>query len=409
MSYTQRLMMSLSLVGLLALVSAAADWPAFRGKDGSAITPEADLPVKWGKEEGLRYKVPLPGRGLSNPVIAAGRVYVTACSGYRHRRLHVLCFDETTGKKVWERQFEATGNTACHPTTNMAAPTPVTDGEAVYALFATGDLIALDRSGVLLWYRSLVGDYPDITNQVGMASSPTLAGDVLLVPMENAGDSFTAGIDKKTGVNLWRSKRTRETTWCSPVVVRQGDKTAVLFQTRSEATLVEPQTGKVLWKKAASELEADLSAIQSPAVGDGLVVLSAGELIALKPDLQGGEPKELWRGAPGGAGYASPVLHAGRVYRLSQVALLCFDAATGKELWRERITGPFDGSPVIAGNRLYAVNNKGRTTVIELGDKKGSVLARNDIDDTIQATPAIANGCIYLRSDKYLYCIGPKK
>src|SRR4051794_30951986 len=125
----------------------SADWPAFRGTNGSAVSDETGLPVKWSKSDGLRWKVDLPGRGLSNPVIAAGRVYVTACSGYRMTRLHVICLDEATGKKLWERHFTATGNTACNGVTNMAAPTPVTDGQAVYALFATGDLAAIGRDG----------------------------------------------------------------------------------------------------------------------------------------------------------------------------------------------------------------------------------------------------------------------
>src|SRR5262249_34067807 len=145
------------------------------------------------------WKAALPGRGLSNPVITGGKVIVTACSGFKQRRLHVLCFDEKTGAKLWERQFTATGNTQCHPVTSMAAPSPVTDGKAVYALFATGDLAALDLDGVLLWYRSLVSDYPDITNQVGMASSPIVHKDVVLLPLDNAGESFAAGLDAKSG------------------------------------------------------------------------------------------------------------------------------------------------------------------------------------------------------------------
>src|SRR5258708_17987812 len=142
------------VLGALALTAGAAEWTGFRGP--GAVSEEKGLPVKWSKTEGLRYKVELPGRGLSNPIISKGRIFLTACSGYREKRLHVLCFDEATGKKLWERQFTATGNTACHPTTNMAAPTPVTDGKTVFALFGTGDVAALDLDGGLLWYRSLV-------------------------------------------------------------------------------------------------------------------------------------------------------------------------------------------------------------------------------------------------------------
>ena len=113
--------MSASLLAFGLLSARAADWTQFRGPGGSSVSMETNLPVKWSKTEGLRYKVELPGRGLSNPVIADGRIFVTACSGYRENRLHVLCFDEATGKKLWERRFTSTGITSCHQTTCMAA------------------------------------------------------------------------------------------------------------------------------------------------------------------------------------------------------------------------------------------------------------------------------------------------
>src|SRR5262249_3279700 len=152
----------------------AADWPQFRGPGGTGISKETGLPVRWGAKENIRWKVDLPGRGLSNPVIAGGRVYVTACSGFEQTRLHVLCFDAATGKRLWGRQFWATGNTLCHNKTNMAAPSPVTDGKHVYALFATCDLFCLDKDGGLVWCRSLTRDYSTVGNNVGMASSPIL-------------------------------------------------------------------------------------------------------------------------------------------------------------------------------------------------------------------------------------------
>jgi outer membrane protein assembly factor BamB len=394
------------LIGALA-AAAGPEWAGFRGSDGSGVSAEKGLPVKWGKETGLRYKVALPGRGLSNPVVAGGKIYVTACSGYKERRLHVLCLEEATGKKLWERQFTATGSTACHPTSSMAAPTPVTDGKAVYALFATGDLAALSAEGTLLWYRSLVGDYPDVTNQVGMAASPALAGDVLLLAMENAGDSFTAGLDKRTGKNLWKKKRERDINWVTPLVLGPSGK-EVLFSNGTEAAAVDPADGKVRWSYKAS-----LSTISSPAQGDGMVYVVGGpgsETLALRPSQAGGAPELVWKSnklTPGFGTFASPVYSKGRLYGLTAAALLCLDGADGKEVWRQRVEGPFWGSPVIADGKLYAVNTKGRTFVVQLGDKP-KLLARNDLEDTINATPAVANGRIYLRSDKFLYCIGPK-
>src|SRR5262245_8346963 len=184
------------LPSLLLFLSSlhAADWPQFRGPGASGVAEDKNLPTEWDATKNVRWKVPLPGRGLSNPVIADGRIYVTAASGWQQKRLHVLCFDEANGKKLWERQFWATGTTHSHPKTNMAAPTPVTNGKQVYSLFATQDLVALDKDGDLLWYRSLTGDYPTIGNNVGMASSPVLWKDVLIADVINVGESFATGI-----------------------------------------------------------------------------------------------------------------------------------------------------------------------------------------------------------------------
>jgi outer membrane protein assembly factor BamB len=384
------------------------DWPGFRGPGGNGASNEKGLPVRWGPKEGSRWKVELPGRGLSNPVIAGGRVYVTASSGYRERRLHVLCFNAADGKRLWERQFTATGSTMCHPKTCMAAPTPVTDGQAVYALWATGDLAALDKDGNLLWYRSLVGDYPGITNQVGMAASPALAGNTLLLPMENAGDSFAAGIDKKTGKNKWKVKRLRDINWVTPVVATIGGKTVALFGTSKDVTAYDPETGAVRWSYAGG------SSIPSPAVGDGVVFAAGGELVALRPRQGGGAPEVLWKTGKLRAGYASPVYEKGRVYGMGGVAVSCLDARSGDEVWRLRVATPVAASPVLGDGKIYVVSELGVTTVLATGDK-AKVLAKNALyeakavsdRDRILATPAIAEGAIYLRSDRQLFCIGP--
>ena len=381
----------------------AGDWTQFRGPGGSGISPEKDLPTLWSKSEGLRWSVDLPGRGLSNPVIAAGKVYVTACSGYRQRRLHVLCFEEKTGKKLWERQFTATGSTACHPVSNMAAPTPVTDGQAVYALFATGDLAALDAQGHLLWYRSLVGDYPEITNQVGMASSPVLAQGVLCIPMDNVGDAFLAGLDAATGRNLWKHQRKAQLNWVTPVTFPLGERTAVLFQASDLAEALDIQSGKPIWSFASP----GLSTIPSPTYAEGVLYLTSGRgsVLAVRPQVNG-KSEELFKAENVFAGYPSPVVYQGKLYGLTDVAVTCTDLKSGTELWKQRVEGKFSASPVIADGKLYAINEKGRGFVLDIRGDKPKILAKNDLDDKIQATPAVANGAIYLRSDNKLYCVG---
>ena len=277
-------------------------WPAigrsFVDRGGAAVSEEKALPVKWSTTENVRWKAELPGRGVSSPVIAAGRVYVTAASAYRQRRLHILCFDAVNGEQLWERQLAATGSTMCHPKTSMAAPTPVTDGKSVYALFATGDLAAFNRDGDLLWYRALARDYPDITNQVGMAASPVLAGETLLLPLENAGDSFALGVDVKTGRNRWKVPRRRDINWVTPIVTRFQGKTAALFQTSGEITAYDASNGEVLWSYKGT----NLGSVPSPAILDDLVIVPGNPSVALRVS-EGGKPEVAWKSRKLAAAY----------------------------------------------------------------------------------------------------------
>jgi outer membrane protein assembly factor BamB len=367
------------------------------------VSAETGLPLRWGPAENIRWKVNLPGRGVSCPVIASGRVYVTACSGYKQRRLHVLCFDATTGQQHWERQFTATGNTQCHPKTCMAAPTPVTDGQRVYALFATGDLACLDRDGNLRWYRSLVGDYPNITNQVGLAASPILCRDLLFLPMENAGDSFAAALDKHTGQNRWKVARRRDINWVTPQIVTRAGRSEVLFQTSAEITAYDTQTGSQRWSYPGGA-----SSIVSPAIADDLILVAGGEMVALRPDKADGPPQVVWNNTKLRTGYASAVCYQGRVYAINAQILNCATAATGKQLWQQRIKGEYSASPVAADGKIYVVNEAGLTTVLEAGDS-ARILRTNALAGTFLATPAIANGAVYLRSDDCLYCIAAEQ
>jgi outer membrane protein assembly factor BamB len=384
----------------------AADWNQFRGPNGAGSSAETGLPVKWGKDQNIRWKAELPGRGLSGVVVGGGRVFVTACDGPDQKRLLTLCFDATTGKKLWQRSIWATGGTHCHPKTCMAAPTPVTDGANVYALFGTADLVAYDAGGNLLWYRSLTGDYPSITNQVGMASSPVLAAGMLVVPMENVGESFIAGIDLKTGKNRWKTERPRDINWVTPAV-RVADKaTEIIFQGTDELIAYDLETGKSRWSYSG---EAKLGTIPSPVVNDkNEVLVPSDELIALKPGAINETPTVLWKSsklAP--KGYPTTLYYQGRIYSINSFGVMtCASAEDGKILWEERAKGaPISASPVACDGKIYVPSEKGTTTVFKAGDQ-AEILATNDLGDEFLATPAISGRCIYLRSDKWLYCIG---
>jgi outer membrane protein assembly factor BamB len=396
---------------LLACALRAEDVPQFRGVGGAGVSAETDLPLEWGEQRNLRWKAALPGRGLSAPVVAAGRVYVTACSGYKQTREHVLCFDLTTGKKLWERQLWATGTTLCHPKTNMAAPTPVTDGRHVYALFATGDLACYDRDGNLVWYRSLVGDYPTVGNNVGMATSPVLWHDTLVVCLENVGESFAAGIDARTGENRWRIDRPRGINWVTPLVIRNQGNDEVLLQGPSDLTAHDPATGAKKWSLTGQSL----STIPSPVWGDGLVFTVAGKFLAVKPGTEQQPPTIEWQSPKLRPSYCSPLLYRGRIYTVAGNGIVsCAEATSGKVVWTHRITGgredeQYSASPLAGAGRIYVLGEKGTATVLQAGGDEAKVLASNTLPDTFLASPVASGGALLLRSDQALYCIGEKK
>jgi outer membrane protein assembly factor BamB len=381
--------------------AAVTDWPQWRGSDSSGVSSEAGLPDQWTDTENVRWKAELPGRGVSSPVVARGRVYVTASSGLRQDRLHVLCFDAATGQRLWERQFWATGGTACHPKTAMAAPTPATDGQRVYALFATCDLVCLDADGTLVWYRSLARDYPNISNQVGMAASPILWNDSLLLSLETDAESFAFAIDKHSGINRWKIPRNKDINWVTPLILRRGSGAELLLQSRHEITAYDPETGETRWTH-----EAGLDAIPSPISGRESVFVPAGEVLSLRPGSPEQSPEVLWKSAKLRASTASPILYQDRIYAVNSAGVLtCADPSDGEVLWQERLKGPFSASPVAADDKLYFFNEEGLGTVVHTKTEP-RVIATNSLGEPILASPAVAQGALFIRSDKHLFCIG---
>ena len=288
----------------------------------------------------------------------------------------------------------------------MAAPTPVTDGERAYALYATGDLACFDRQGDLLWYRSLAGDYRNITNQVGMAASLVLWRELLLVPMENVGESFVAGLDKLTGKNRWKVERPRDINWPTPLLQENNGRAEVLLQSPQELAAYDPATGRKLWTYKGE----GMTSVPSPVAADGLIVLSGG--VALRPSqpIPQAAPQVVWKSMKLRPAYATPLYYQGRLYALNNSAILlnCADVQTGQVIWQQRVKGPFSASPVAADGNIYLVNEDGLTTVVRASDRP-RVLSSNALGEPMLATPAIADGAIYLRSDQHLYCISKKK
>jgi outer membrane protein assembly factor BamB len=394
------LLIALACLGTLHLT--AADWPQFRGPQGNGISEDTGVPAKLDLRS-IAWAADLPGRGLSSPIIIGDRVFVTCSSGPKQDRLHVICFNAADGTKRWERQFWATGRTMAHEKTCVAAPTPASDGERIFALFSSNDLLCLDLDGNLLWLRGLTRDYPNASNSIGMSSSLTVADGVLITMIENDSESFTAGLDVKTGVNQWKLARPKMANWTSPLLLAApGAPTLALLQSGKGLAAVEPRTGRVVWNYTDGA-----STIPSATVSEGRVYVPSHGITALEPAAGGQTPKQLWRSGQLQPATASPVVLNRRVFTLNGAGVLsCGDATNGTRLWQLRLKGPFSATPVAAGALLYCVNEKGLLQVVDTTAPEGAVTSEVDLGKTILGTPSIAHGAIYVRSDGKLWKLG---
>jgi len=385
---------------LVLAACSGSDWLQFRGTDNRSVSDEKHLATTFADDENVAWKAPLPGRGPSSPIVVDGRVVVTCSSGPRQDRLRVLSFDAATGERQWERQLWATGSTICNPYGAVANNTPASDGSSIFAFYSSNDLVCFDLEGNLKWLRGLTYEHPTTRNEAGMGSSPLVVGGVVIVQLENQGESFVAGIDAADGTTRWRLERQPDAVWCSPTVLRGNtpDDDLVLLQTRGRFTGHDPRTGEELWV-----YEADCHTIASSTTSGDCIYLPANGLHALRYDPAARRVEPLWYEQRLRGGNSSPVVHDGRVYRIKSPAILvCADAADGGVLWQVRLKGPIWATPVVADGHLYAVNHDGLVHVVRLGEQ-GALVGTSQIDAGILASPAVAHHAIFFRSDAHLW------
>ncbi len=393
------------VIALLTAFSASrpagADWRQFRGTDNNPVAADARVGVKWEASDTL-WKIDLPGRGPSSPIVVDDRVIVTASSGALDQRLHVLCFDVKTGAELWHRRFRATGRTFADGTSANAAPTPASDGRRVFAFFSSNDLVCLDLDGGFQWFRGLAYDFPKAGNDIGMSSSPVVVDETVVVQVEALGAAFATGLDCATGRTRWHLDRELSKVWSSPVAMPVGGgKYAVLLQNRLGMVAVDARVGRQLWK-----LDLPCSSISSSLVVGEHLLLPASPFTALTVSASQ-EPQIAWESMKLRPSNVSPVVHGGRVYTISGAGVLsCGNMADGAVLWQVRLgKGPFWATPVLAGEHLYCINREGTVHVVRVGDT-GEIVAKNELGEIIQATPAVGDGALLVRSDGHLWKIG---
>ncbi|MBM79465.1 MAG: pyrrolo-quinoline quinone [Planctomycetaceae bacterium] len=382
---------------LCVVCLSGADWLQFRGPKSSGFVDGSDLPTTWSKSQNIAWKTPLKGRGLSGPIVVGDRVVVTSSSGYGQNRLHVDCFDVKTGDRLWERQFWATGRTMTHPKMCVATPTPVSDGERIFAFYSSNDLACLDLDGNLLWYRGLTHDFPNASNSLGMSSSPIVIGDTLVVQVENDAESFATGVDVATGKARWKRTRTKRANWTSPVALGDSPETALaLLQSSAGIEAVVPKTGEVVWT-----YENGASTIPSSTVSGDTVFIPSNGITAIRPAKD--KAKVLWNDNRLSPSTPSPIVKDGRLYIMNRSIVKCADITNGKLIWQARLKGSFSATPVGSGKHLFCFNEEGLGQVVELGETKGTIVGESALNEVVLCTPAIADDALYVRSDGHLW------
>jgi outer membrane protein assembly factor BamB len=407
-----RFLSILSLTLALTTVALAGDWPQWRGPTGDGRSDEKAFPATWSDTEHVKWKATLPGAGNSSPVVWKDKVILTASTGREHTTLHVLCYDRATGKQQWDTTFFASPAPAPFgqfpPERGHAAPSAATDGKVVVALFGSGDLVGLGLDGGLLWFRSLATEYGEFRNEYGVSSSPVIDGGTAFVQIDHDAESYLLAVDTATGKTLWRTKREHARRgWATPLVVKVGDRRQVICLGTGKATGYDAATGKEAWSLGGLERLCSVT----PLVKDGRLYATSGPrgevlCIDLSPAAKGKTPEVLWRSKRVGPFIPSPVL-VGELLVVpdDQGFLTGLDAKTGEERWRKRAGGRARPSPVVAGTTVYLTGLDGTTLVYEAG-KEFEAVGKNKLGEEVAASPALAHGCVFLRGEKHLWCLG---
>ena len=395
-----------TLVLLTAQSAHAENWPGWRGPGNRGVSSETDVPLTWSKDQNVRWKVAVPGAGVSQPVVWDDRIFLTASDGRLNDRLHVLCYHRKDGKLLWHTRLFGSAPTDLFAPGGMAVPTPATDGKAVCVLFGTGELAALDFAGKPIWIRSLAEEYGPFRNRWGMGSSPILAKGTLYVQVDHWSQSYLLAVDPKTGANKWKADRPGAVNWSSPLVVDVKGRTEVITFGTFHVRSYDADTGSELWRVDGMHQQC----IPSPVVmGDLLIACSGENTMAIRLTGDTGDLSKShvsWKSKKVSAFLPSPLLYEGLIYvPADREFVTCVDAKTGKQVWKERVGRDFYACPVAAAGRVYFTAREGVVKVVRTG-REFEVLAENDMGEPIVASPAISSGQIFLRGEKNLFCIG---
>jgi outer membrane protein assembly factor BamB len=438
-----------AFAGVAAQQQAGPDWPQWRGPGSGAVAPAGSLPTRWSATDQLAWRAPIAGPGTSSPIVVGDRVIVTSQLGrtpvasgapqlarddkalaVREQAigasagvddaaavaaggevtLVVEAFHRGDGRRLWQHRTKAVGPfTELHEKHNLATPTPVSDGERVFAWFGTGQLVALDVQGRHLWTRHLAETYGPFDGQWGHGSSPARYRDLIILLCDRRSSAVLVALDAKTGKERWTAPRgSGRVSHSTPVVVPGPKGDELLINSSARIDAYDPATGHLLWH-AGSERQ---TPIPSAVFQDGRIFLTRGyrnsDVLAIRPGGRGDVTATHvdWT-APNGGSYVPSLVHYdGLIYLTNEIGIVsCLDAATGERVWRHRLGAVFLASPVAGDGKVYFVGETGETFVLKAG-RTPELLATNDLGERFLASPAIAGGRVFLRSDRTLFAVG---
>jgi outer membrane protein assembly factor BamB len=429
-------------------VPSAQNWPSFRGPAASGVADGKEpTAVKWNASTGenILWKTPLPGVAVSSPIVWGDRVFVSTAvssdpaSGIRtglygdvepakdvsKHSWKLVALDKRTGKMLWERvAHEGIPKTKRHPKSSQATATPVTDGRHVIVSFGSEGLYAYDVDGKLLWTRDLgvlnAGWFYDPDYEWGIGSSPIIWKNLVIVQCDIQKNSFIAAFDVDSGQPAWRTAREEIPSWSTPAIFEHDGRAELVTQATTFIRGYNPESGKELWRLGGnSEIT-----IPTPIVGPGVMIVTNGyrgvqPIFAIKPGATGditlkGDATTnefiAWSTNRGGPYIPTPVIYGDLLYVLAiNGVLAAYDVKTGQRVYQERVAGggSFSASPVAADGKLYLTSEDGDIFVVKAGPKY-ELLATNPMGQVIMATPAIANGVIFVRGLKDVFAVGAK-
>ncbi len=393
--------------------AAAGDWPWWRGPNFNGVAESGQrAPVEWSETNNVAWKVAVPGRGHSTPIVVGGRVFLQTADETLLTQ-SVLCFDRKTGKLLWNRELNRGNLTQkVNPKNTHATSTIASDRGRLFVLFCNNDAVqvtALDLDGKTIWKKT-ASPFLEKKYSNGYAASPVLYGDTVIIVSDCETGSVVMALDRANGKTIWSTQRPAMTNYASPIVGHVAGRDQVLIGGLKMVAGYDPVNGRLLWKSPALSMQTSGTPVWAGDMVFAAGGFPEGNTAGVRAD---GSGEIVWKNTHR-IHEQSMLIHGGHVYALNDRGIaLCWQAGTGKEVWRHRLRAPISASPTLADGKIYAVNELGTTWVYRASPKGFQLVSKNQLGTIVFASPTICGGEIFLRvadrvDDKRqesLYCL----